>query len=445
VEHLIRSLCPNRPKLDAQFLQSRSWNRCTELSRTAAVESSGFNGYDYRSGSPFPSCRLNLMSDRHLMNALKVIVVSLLCSILPLLSRAASQEVHSQAVWSAERRTSPANGSTDYQPSTIVLSGPILNDAARSEVKKYAIQLFPFDLMFDSMWNSSQGVANRDAQFALSELARLTSGCVSIDRRGIISISGQAGANDSVENIASAIRNRVPVGLTAGTIQIEPAFVGNYVWSASRQPDSISIDGFVPSEEAKKIIFTDAASQFPDVTIRDQSIVADGAPSNFVAATKVGLSQLKYVDFGSARLSDKNYSVAIGNDKSSGAFTTAMLEALRTGAITSLPNGFEADNFETTLMLNKDPSSVDFLFATDRKREDDGPVVNFGSARSKSLTFGAVQVHVPDKHHIGSIELPAQHVFFGIQLGRDTVDQEKHFIITERKVLDIETWRKLLG
>jgi esterase/lipase superfamily enzyme len=179
--------------------------------------------------------------------------------------------------------------------------------------------------------------------------------------------------------------------------------------------------------------------------ITDQSIVADGAPSNFVAATKVGLSQLKYVDFGSAGLSDTSYSVAIGNDKSSGVFTTAMLEALKTGATTSLPNGFEANNFDTTLTLSKDPGSVDFLFATDRKREDDGLIVNFGSTRSTSLTFGAVRVHVPDKHHIGNIELPQQHVFLGIQLSRETADPEKHFIITERKVIDVETWRKILS
>jgi hypothetical protein len=139
------------------------------------------------------------------------------------------------------------------------------------------------------------------------------------------------------------------------------------------------------------------------LTITDQSVVADGVPSNLIAATQVGLCQLKYVDFGSAGLSDKNYSVAIGSYKNSGAFTTAMLEAPKTGATTSLPNGFEVDNFDTALTLNKDPTSVDFLFATDRKREDDGLNINFGSARSTSLTFGAVRVQVPDKHHIGNI------------------------------------------
>lgn len=379
------------------------------------------------------------------MTLFKLIALSFLCTTLLLVSSGESQELHSQTVWSAERRAAPANDSTDYQPSTIVLSGPILDATARGEVKKYAILLFPFDLVFDNMWNSSQGIATRDAQFALSELARLTSGRVSIDQRRIISISGQARGNDRVEDIASEIRNRVPVGLTAGTIKIEPPFIGNYVWSVTRQPNSLSIDGFVPSEEAKKIIFTDAATKFPDLTIMDKSVVANGAPSNFVAATNVGLSQLKYVDFGSAGLSDNNYSVAIGNDKSSGAFTTAMLEALKTGATTSLPNGFEANSFDSALTLNKDPSSVDFLFATDRKREDDGLIVNFGSARSTSLTFGAVRVHVPDKHHIGNIELPEQHFFFGIQLGRDNIDPEKHFVITERKVLDIETWKKLLS
>src|SRR5271156_4811346 len=110
------------------------------------------------------------------MTLLKLISLSFLYTTLLLVSSGESQEVHSQTVWSAERRASPANDSTDYQPSTIVLSGPILDNAARREVKKHAIQLFPFDLLFDNMWNSSQGIAPRDAQFALSELARIMRG-----------------------------------------------------------------------------------------------------------------------------------------------------------------------------------------------------------------------------------------------------------------------------
>jgi esterase/lipase superfamily enzyme len=379
------------------------------------------------------------------MTPLKLIALSFLCAALILGSIAESQDANSQTVWSAERRAQPANTSTNYEPSTIVLSGPILDNSGRIEIKKRAIQLFPFDLMFDNMFNSSQGIAPEDAQFALSELARLTSGRVSINQGRIISISGQAATGHRVEDVASEIRNRVPVRLTVGTITIDPPFVGNYVWSVSRQPNSISLDGFVPSEEAKKIIFTNAATIFPNLTIADQTVVADGAPSNFVAATKVGLSQLQYVDFGSAGLSDKKYSVAIGNNTNGGAFTTAMLEALKRTATTSLPNGFEANNFNTTTTLNTDPGSVDFLFATDRKREDNGLDTNFGPARSTSLTFGAVRVHVPDGHHIGSIELPEQHVFLGIKLGKDDFDPKKHFIITEKKVLDIDSWRKILS
>jgi esterase/lipase superfamily enzyme len=378
------------------------------------------------------------------MNNFQRILVSFLCTTLLWLSSVASQEAHSQAVWTAERRTSPANDATSYRPSTIVLSGPILNDATRSEVKEYTLHLFPFDLMFDNMWTSSAGTANKDAQFALFQLARRVDGRVSIDQKGIISVRGHASVNDGVENITSEIHDHLPAGLTVGTIEIEPSPVENYVWSVSRRSNSISIDGFVPSDEAKKIIFADAATQYPDLTITDQSVIATGAPSNFVAATKVGLSQLKYVDFGSAHLSGENYSVAIGKDKSSSAFTNAMIETLKKGAIDSLPTGFKANNFDTAF-LDKDPSSVDFLFATDRLREDNGTTVNFGSARSTSLTFGAVRVHVPDEHRIGNIELPAQHVFMGFELGRDAVNPKKHFIIREPRVLDADAWRKLLS
>jgi hypothetical protein len=137
------------------------------------------------------------------MTLLKLIAISFLCATLLLVSSVESQDVRGQTVWSAERRSPPANDSTDYQPYTIVISGPILDDVARREVKKDAIQLFPFDLMFDNMRNSSQGIATNDAQFALSELARLTSGRVSIDQKRIISISGQARGNDRVEDVAS--------------------------------------------------------------------------------------------------------------------------------------------------------------------------------------------------------------------------------------------------
>jgi esterase/lipase superfamily enzyme len=93
-------------------------------------------------------------------------------------------------------------------------------------------------------------------------------------------------------------------------------------------------------------------------------------------------------------------------------------------------------------LLGKPPfanqNSIKFLFATTR-----GSIGNSFSDDRAKLTFGAVDVHVPDDHKMGQMELPGLKGWSPFTY-QEKLDLAKHFAISKLKTIDESDWRALV-
>jgi OmpA-OmpF porin, OOP family len=87
------------------------------------------------------------------------------------------------------------------------------------------------------------------------------------------------------------------------------AAVKPYTWSAVREAGKLTLNGFVPSEEARKANVDAATKSFTGITIDDQQKIGFGAPAGFAALTAFALPELAKLRDGTASLTDAAFSL----------------------------------------------------------------------------------------------------------------------------------------
>jgi esterase/lipase superfamily enzyme len=93
------------------------------------------------------------------------------------------------------------------------------------------------------------------------------------------------------------------------------------------------------------------------------------------------------------------------------------------------------------LCAPKDSRSVEFLFATTRKKMSDEPT-RFSGERAE-LVYGAARVRVPEGHHVGLIELPG-YTLWSLVGYENKADENKHFVIRSAVLLSEDDWKDYL-
>lgn len=205
-----------------------------------------------------------------------------------------SPPVISPYVWSAELKTSK-----------LVLAGHVPDESARRNVVAEAQKSFPNLEVIDELaigTGEPSDVMTRIA-FALQQLSLLSSGKVrTTDDQ--LHVEGTARDVDAYVSAQAALTGALPAGLQSGTVTIEPAAVESFGWNVRRDRNSISISGFVPSEETRKSLIKKANAAFPDANVADRMQVASGAPTNFELTTTGALEALKRFEEGQVDLFD---------------------------------------------------------------------------------------------------------------------------------------------
>jgi esterase/lipase superfamily enzyme len=365
--------------------------------------------------------------------------------LLPLLlSAGLAQDQSVEKSWLAERVSRDLNASQVYVPEVIEIRGLVASEDVRKASLTQAHRDFPFDIIQDEMRVGPGGVDATSAIFALSQLTRLREGKVQIDS-GNLRIVGEARASENVQTFVSDVRSKLPPNLNLSNFDVAPPHVVNFTWSLSRTSDIIRIDGFVPSDATKNAIYADVKNRFGQANIRDSSVVAVGAPDDFLPAARVALNQVEIAQVASAYLSGPNYSIVADMSQPDPWNRSKLEQAFKTTADAALPSSFDGGQFKIVppAASTRDNRTVDLLFATDRVREDKDLRPDFGSGRSDSLTFGVARVHIPEDHLIGNIELPGSgHDFLGFTFGREGIDPKKHFMLTGTEILDLDKWKE---
>ena len=254
----------------------------------------------------------------------------------------------------------------------VTLSGFVPNDAVRAEIVGAAETAMPGIAVTDTMAlarGAPEGLAAM-AGFGLSQLGNLVSGEASLSNTDY-TISGVAADSDAYEAELARANGTLPAGATLASADIAAPTIDPFTWSATKAADgTITLDGFVPSVDARAAIEADAAAQNPGATIVNNTRIANGAPAGFAALTAFGLGQLPDFVSGSVNTSNLDYAVN-GVAVDSPAYDRAVAAANG-----SLPEGASLANAAIT------PPAAEGAYVWAANKAQDGRIVLTGFAPS---------------------------------------------------------------
>jgi OOP family OmpA-OmpF porin len=154
-----------------------------------------------------------------------------------------------------------------------------------------------------------KGVDNlKAAAFAFDLLKGMQSGTVSI-RDGLLSLSGEAPSADARRVLLARFNGLLPAGLGPGSVDIKSPIITPYVFTATRDGKDLTLAGYVPSEGIRKDLVSLAEKRFPGVTVKDETVLGEGAPRQMLAALNTGMLLLSRLGAGKLSLSDVNLSL----------------------------------------------------------------------------------------------------------------------------------------
>ncbi|MFG1393136.1 OmpA family protein [Xanthobacter agilis] len=176
-------------------------------------------------------------------------------------------------------------------------------------------------------------------EFALTQLNRLPSGRITLSD-GAFAIEGRAPDLATYGALAETVRGPLPYGMTLARFAVRPPVASPFVWSASREGDTLRVSGFVPSDAARVEVAKAVAEALPGVTVRDDTHLADGAPS-----TDLWLKAVRYAGRLLAQAPQLQVTVADSTITVEGSAPTfAVFEALA-AARKAPPEGFQVTRF----------------------------------------------------------------------------------------------------
>ncbi len=206
---------------------------------------------------------------------------------------------------------------------SLVLKGSAPNPEAKAALVAAARQIAP---KVDDQTVLARGAApgfDGWAKAALASLARLTKGSAELSDNGCaVTISGDA-PDQAAYAAALAATKSLPAGLTLAKADIRPPLMSPYLWSATADGAAVTMEGAVPSEEARAAVLAAVRAALPGKTVVDRLQIARGAADGFANWTQAGLAALSKLTRGKASLSDSALTIS-GETGSSTAYQAAL-------------------------------------------------------------------------------------------------------------------------
>lgn len=196
-------------------------------------------------------------------------------------------------------------------------------------------------------------------EFALAQLNRLPTGRITLSD-GALAIEGRAPDLATYDSLSAVIHGPLPYGMTIARFAVRPPVASPFMWSASREGNTLRVSGFVPSEDARAEVGQILAAGLPGVSVHDDTRLADGAPSTdlWLKAVRYAVRLLADVQQLQVSLADSTISIE------GVAPTFATFEALAAARRTP-PEGFQVTRFSV-----EPPRAVPFTW--DLERSADG-------------------------------------------------------------------------
>ncbi|MHA6691930.1 OmpA family protein [Devosia sp. A449] len=140
------------------------------------------------------------------------------------------------------------------------------------------------------------------AEFAIDQLQYFDQGQAVISDL-TVNLSGRAKSERAFRDLLIVMRAGAPAGVTLGTVDITPALVAPYQWSASFDGKRIDVTGFVPDDTMAERYRTADVSGLPVAT---GLALGSGEPAGFAELSQQLIEQLARLDYGTASITDSD-------------------------------------------------------------------------------------------------------------------------------------------
>ncbi|MCZ4346117.1 OmpA family protein [Devosia neptuniae] len=138
------------------------------------------------------------------------------------------------------------------------------------------------------------------AQFAIDQLRFFDEGGARISDLKV-DISGRAKSARDFRDLLIALRAGAPAGVTLGEVEITPALVSPYQWSAISDGRRIEVSGFVPDEN---LVERYRSAETGGKSVATGLALASGEPSGFAEVSQKLIEQLSRLEYGTASIVD---------------------------------------------------------------------------------------------------------------------------------------------
>ena len=218
---------------------------------------------------------------------------------------------------------SPYTWGAEYNGSNVKLSGFVPNEEARSSIIAGTKKALPNAVISDAM-EIADGAPNgfiNAARFGSNQLSRFSSGSVALSDRAL-AVKGVAKSSEAFKAANIAISSGLPADMTLASKNIVPPTITPYSWGADYDGKTVTLNGFVPSDEARAKIVKVTKGKLPGAKVVDLMQTAAGAPTSFDDATAGAISILPRFSKGDVALSGLNLTIN-GVGKSSPEYLSA--------------------------------------------------------------------------------------------------------------------------
>lgn len=138
------------------------------------------------------------------------------------------------------------------------------------------------------------------AQFAIDQLRFFDQGQSTLSDL-TLDISGRAKSARDFRDLLIVLRAGAPAGVTLGAVDITPALVSPYQWSASSDGKRIEISGFVPDETLAERYRMAATG---GLSVATGLALGSGEPEDFADISQLLIEQLSTLEYGTASIID---------------------------------------------------------------------------------------------------------------------------------------------
>ncbi len=208
-------------------------------------------------------------------------------------------------------RANPFVWSADYDGKSVTLAGYVPDELALQTLITTAREVMPGKTIVDKTQVASGAPAGfvDAAVYAMTALTRFSQGGVALD--GLkLDVAGTAKSVDDYDAILGSFAAGLPKGVRIVSGALAPATVGDYGWKGERNEGSVTLTGFVPSQDQKAEVAGIAQSLFAGLRIDDRVRIAGGAPRmDWIGGVKFAMSQLARLGKGQVVLGDKTYAI----------------------------------------------------------------------------------------------------------------------------------------